>query len=137
MTTRALPELTGRFRFEKMLPAMAPIRSLGLRWGRALLVACLLAGCGGGGKVNPDGAAGSGATGRGGTTGAGAAAGNGAAGSGAAGTGGAAGATGSAGAQGSDCTATPCTGLAYCDLGSHQCKPGCAFNSQCASTEIC
>jgi hypothetical protein len=36
-----------------------------------------------------------------------------------------------------DCTATPCSGLSYCDLASKKCKPGCAFNEQCGNNEVC
>ena len=36
-----------------------------------------------------------------------------------------------------DCRSAPCPGLAYCDLGSGTCIPGCAFDDQCAASEAC
>jgi hypothetical protein len=38
--------------------------------------------------------------------------------------------------SGTDCRETACAGLAYCDLATGQCLPGCAFDDQCAGTNI-
>ena len=52
---------------------------------------------------------------------------------------GAGGQTGGAGGNdtGQDCTVAACTGLSYCDLAVHRCKPGCATNQQCGTGGSC
>src|SRR4029077_4097248 len=55
---------------------------------------------------------------------------------GATGTGGA-GTGGAAGGVGADCTTAPCTGLTYCDLSPHQCKPGCLADAACTGLTYC